>query len=369
MIRPTRAEVSLGAIGHNVETLAALVAPSLLMAVVKSDAYGHGMLPVAKAAVGAGADWLGVSTVEEALELRGEGLTAPILLLSEPPVTAVDTVVEQQLTPAVYTPDAVDALRAAAGRNGARVDVHLKVDTGLARVGVPAGEAVELAKVIVADPGLSLGAVWTHLAVADQPDHVFTEQQLATLSEVIADLADAGITPELIHAANSAGAIAHPASRLGLVRCGIAVYGLPPSERVGPDVGLVPALQLVSEVSFCKRVPAGTGVSYGLEYTCESETTLATVPIGYADGVPRRLPECGGQALVRGRRVPIAGVVTMSQVVLDCRDVPVAPGDEVVLIGKQGDEEITATEWADLTGTINYEIVTGIGSGVPRVHR
>lgn len=368
MIRPTRAEIDLDAIRHNIETLSALTAPSLMMAVVKADAYGHGALPVARAAIAAGADWLGVATVEEALELRSDGVTAPILLLSEPPLAAADTVVAEQLTPAVYTHEALDALEAASGRAGTRVDVHLKVDTGMARVGAHPDEVVGLARAIIDSPRLSLGAVWTHLAAADRPDDVFTEHQLTRLSQVVADLAATGITPDLVHAANSAGAIAHPAARLGLVRCGIAIYGLPPSDHVGPQLGLRPALRLVSEVSFCKRVPAGTGVSYGLHYTCDRETTLATVPVGYADGVPRRLPEVGGEALVGGRRVAMAGVVTMDQLVLDCGDAALSPGDEVVLIGSQGVEEITATEWADRLGTINYEIVTGVGGRVPRVY-
>lgn len=368
-IRPTRAEVDLGAIRHNIERLTALVAPSLVMAVVKADAYGHGLLPVAHAARDAGAEWLGVATVEEALQLRGDGIAAPILLLSEPPVAAADQVVANSVTPAVYTPECVEALAAAGQRAGVVVEAHLKVDTGMGRVGAALGDVLELAQLLVDTDGIDLGAVWTHLALADQPDDPYTDGQLEVLSTVLVTMERSGISAPMVHAANSAGAIGHPAARLGLVRCGIAIYGLPPSDAVGPGIGLRPAMRLVSEVSFSKRVPAGTGVSYGVRYTCAEETTLATVPIGYADGVPRVLPAQGGSALVGGRRVPIAGVVTMDQLVLDCGDHPVAPGDEVVLIGRQNGEEITATEWADLTGTINYEIVTGIGGRVPRVYK
>ena len=365
--RPAWAEVDLDAVRHNVALLRVRTEPALLCAVVKADGYGHGAVPVARAAIEAGARWLAVALVEEGVVLRESGIDAPILVLSEPPVDAMPAVLGHRLTPTLYTHKGVEAAAGAAGTTP--LSVHVKVDTGMHRVGASPEEAVAIARAVVDAPALELQGFWTHLAVADEPDDPYTGAQLERFDAARRDLAAAGIEPQIVHAANSAGALAHPAARYDLVRCGIAIYGEPPSAVVGGDAGLRPALSLKAEVSHTKALAAGERVSYGLRWRAERDTVLATVPLGYADGVTRRLSAVGGQVLVGGRRCPLAGTVTMDQVMVDCGPgATVAPGDEVVLIGSQGGERITAAEWADRLDTISYEVLCGIGPRVPRVH-
>jgi alanine racemase len=365
-MRATWAEVDPAALAHNVATLARLVAPAELCVVVKADGYGHGAVETSKVALAAGAARLAVALAEEGTALRAAGVDAPILLLSEPPASDAAAVVAERLEPTVYTEAGIAAL-AAATPGGERLPVHLKVDTGMFRVGCTPGDAVRLAKEIVADERLELASVWTHLAVADEPDDPFTAEQVARYREVLTALDGAGIEVPLRHAANSAGALAHPESRFDMVRCGIAVYGIPPSAPLADVVELRPALRLVSSVSHLKVVPAGSAISYGRRYAVERPSHIATVPIGYADGVRRALSATGGEVLIGGRRRPIAGTVTMDQLMVDLGDdETVSVGDEVVLIGRQGDAEIIATEWADRLDTIGYEVVCGIGTRVPR---
>lgn len=368
-MRPTRAEIDLDAVRANVGTLRELVAPSVLFAVVKADGYGHGAVEVARAAVAAGAAGLGVALVEEGVALRVAGIDAPILVMSEQHPSSLADLVAHDLATTVYTSAGVAALAAAADDARRTVDVHLKVDTGMHRVGARPDDVAALARAITKAPGLHFAAVMTHFPVADQPTDPYTDAQLSRLAAVADQLERAGLRPGLVHAANSAGAIAHPASRFDLVRCGIALYGVAPGPALAGAVELRPAMRLVSEVSFVKTVPPGTRVSYGLAYETATATVLATVPIGYADGVPRQLGAVGGEVLIGGRRRAIAGNVTMDQIVVDCGPaVEVAIGDEVVLLGRQGDAEIRAEEWADRLGTIGYEIVTRIGPRVPRVY-
>jgi alanine racemase len=365
-VRPSRVEVDLDAIAANVRTLRDVAAPAPVWAVVKADGYGHGAVPVARAALAAGAAGLAVALVEEGRALRAAGVDARVLLLSEPPVTGAAAIVEARLEPTVYSAAMISALDAVGGDP---VPVHLKVDTGMHRVGCDPAEAVELATAIDRAPRLRLASVWTHLAVADEPDRPDTAAQLARFDAAVAAIEAAGIAVPERHAANSAGAIAHPAARHDLVRAGIAVYGIAPSPQLAGVVPLRPALRLVSEVAHVKVVPAGEGVSYGLRWAPEVATTVVTVPIGYADGVRRRLGALGGEVLIGGRRCPIAGTVTMDQITVDCGPgATVARGDEVVLIGRQGDERITAEEWADRLGTIGYEITCGLGPRLPRTH-
>jgi alanine racemase len=366
-------DVDLDAIRHNVEHLCTLVAPSSLWAVVKAGGYGHGVVEVAREALQAGARGLCVALASEGVELREAGIDAPILVLSEQPVGAVDDIVRFRLMATVYTVPFIDALATAARDRGiGGVPVHLKVDTGMQRVGARPDAVGGLVAALDAHrPSLRLVGVFTHLAMADHPDDDFTRLQLARLDATLEllSLSDA----VLVHAANSAGALAHPAARRSLVRVGIAIYGISPGPAVDPLCGeLRPALSLKSRVSYVKRVSAGSGISYGLRHTFACDATVATVPIGYADGVPRRLFEVGGEVLIGGRRRRIVGVVTMDQLMVDCGDDVVAVGDEVVLIGEQdgpdGPQRVRAEDWADLLGTIGYEIVCGIGSRVPRRH-
>ena len=366
--RPAWAEVDLGAVAHNVAVLATAVAPAQLCAVVKANGYGHGAVPVARAAVAAGATWLAVALVDEGVELRAAGLTAPILVLSEPRAEEMARVVAEGLTATVYTIDGVAALAEAARRWGTTAGVHLKVNTGMNRVGAQPAEVLALATAVASDPVLRLDALWTHCAVADEPDHPFTDEQLARFRAAVAELEGAGLRPPLLHAANSAAALTRPDARFDLVRAGIAVYGIDPAPALAGAADLRPALSLHARVTHVKRVRAGERVSYGLRHRFGRDATVATVPLGYADGVPRRLGAVGGEVLVGGRRRPIVGVVTMDQFMVDCGDDAVALGDEVVLIGRQGDEAVTANEWGDRLDTIGYEVVCGIGARVPRVH-
>lgn len=377
--RPTVMHVDLDAISHNVRALRATAGTPQFCAVVKADGYGHGAVEAARAAQAGGATWLAVALVEEAVVLRQAGVDGPLLVLSEPPSGSEDAVVSHALVATVYSAACIEALGSAALRHDASCEVHLKVDTGMHRVGAQPSEIVALAQRIVAHDGLRLGGVCTHLAVADAPADPYTSRQLALLDAAVADLRAAGIDPGLVHAANSAGALAHPAARRDMVRCGIAVYGQ------DPDLGLVassygvalrPAIRLVSEVSHVKVLPAGERISYGLQHRLEEATVLATVPVGYADGVPRRLSSVGGDVLIGGRRCRIAGRVTMDQIVVDCGQPHTDPaagsgpavsrGDEVVLLGVQGAEQITAWEWAERLETIAYEITCGISRRVPR---
>jgi alanine racemase len=368
-VRPTRAEIDLDAIRHNVTVLRELVAPSALLVVVKADGYGHGAVEVARAALDAGADALGVALVEEGVQLRTAGVTGRIVVLSEQHSSSLDDLVAHGLAATVYTEAGVASLADAASRAGSTVEAHLKVDTGMHRVGAHPDDALARARAIASASNVRLAAAFTHFPVADQPEDPYTDGQLARFAEVLDALAAEGLRPERVHAANSAGAIAHPGSRFDLVRCGIAVYGVAPGPRLAGAVDVRPAMRLVSEVSFVKTVGAGTRVSYGLAYETSGPAVLATVPIGYADGVPRRLGGVGGEVLIGGQRCRIAGNVTMDQIVVDCGpDADVVVGAEVVLLGRQGDEEVRAEEWADRLGTIGYEIVTRIGPRVPRIY-
>jgi len=370
------ADVDLDAIEHNVALLRRAVAPSDLWAVVKANGYGHGAVEVARSALAAGAAGLCVALVREGVELRAAGIDAPVLVLSEQPPTASDVIVRHGLTPTVYTAPAIDALAAAADRTGvADVAVHLKVDTGMQRVGANPHDVIWLVERL-ADraPALRLAGIFTHLAVADEPGRSGTADQLDRFDDVLVALRRRDLlAPDVaVHAANSAAALAHPSARRSFVRAGIAVYGISPGAGVDEScVGLRPVLSLRARVSFVKTVLAGSKISYGWRHTFERDTTVATVPIGYADGVPRRLSATGGEVLIGGRRRPIVGVVTMDQLMVDCGPGdPVRPGDEVVLIGGQdgpdGGRRIRAEEWADRLDTIGYEIVCGIGGRVPR---
>lgn len=364
------ADVDLAAVAHNVGVIAAAAAPAEVWAVVKADAYGHGAVPVAETALAAGATGLCVALVQEGVELRRAGVQAPILVLTEQPLDQMDELVAHRLTPSVCTPAAIAALVHAVGAHrfvGYRV--HVKVDTGMHRMGAQPDDVPALLDAIAASGGaLQLGGLFTHLACADEPAHPANATQLARLDEVVAAARADGHEPEVVHAANSAGALALPAARHDLVRTGIALYGIVPGDGVAGWCGdLRPALSLRARVSRVARVPAGDGVSYGLRTVLERDSTIATVPIGYADGVPRRLWETG-EMLVGGVRRRIVGVVTMDQVMLDCGDDDVAVGDEVVLLGRQGDDEIRAEDWARQLGTIGYEIVCGISRRIGRRH-
>jgi alanine racemase len=367
MSRWAWAEVSPGSIEHNVRALVAAVSPAQVWAVVKADGYGHGAVTAARAALAGGAGGLCVALVQEGVGLREAGIDAPVLVLSEQPETEVALAVQHHLQLTVYSAGQVEVL-ARLGAVGH--PVHMKVDTGMRRVGVGAQDASTLADVIAASPATRLEGVFTHLAVADEPTDPYTAQQLELFDHVLARLAAAGHHPPTVHAANSAGALAHPRARHTMVRAGISIYGLSPGHGVDALVRalqLRPALSLHARVAHVKRVAAGDRISYGLRHRFDRDTNVATLPIGYADGVPRRLHAVDGSVLIGGTRRHIVGVVTMDQLLVECGEDPVAVGDHAVLIGEQGGQRITADEWADRLDTIAYEIVCGISARVERV--
>ena len=365
MVRPSWVEIDLDAIVHNVRLLADLAAPAGLCAVVKADAYGHGDVPVAEAALEAGAPMVAVALVEEAIRLREAGIEAPILLLSEPPEQSAKEVVVWDLIPTVYSAGFVQALAASASQP---LRIHLKVDTGMHRVGATVAGAKDLIAAILADSQLELDGVWTHFPVAEE-DPVFTNRQLETFNGFVEMLHKMGVEVPLRHAANTAATLLYPEARLDMVRVGIGIYGQRPAPGLVPDLDLRPAMRVVSHVSMVRRHPAGTRPSYGRRKGLPMDASVATVPVGYADGLPRALGAHGGEVLIRGKRHVLAGTVTMDQIVVDVGDDPVEVGDEVVLLGSQGTEEVTVDEWAEHLDTISYEIVCQIGPRLPRRYR
>ena len=367
------AVVDLDAITSNVEVLRERAGRAGVMAVVKADGYGHGLVPSARAAVRGGASWLGVAFLEEALALRSAGLDVPVLAWLFAPDEDLAAPVAAGVDLGVYAPDELDRAAAAATEAGTPARVHLKADTGLSRGGATVADwpaLCEAAARAAADGTVVVAGLWSHFAFADGgPDHPVNSRQAAVFAQALEVAHAAGLRPEVRHLANSAATLTAPATHYDLVRPGVSVYGLSPVPQLGSprDFGLRPALTLRSQVVLTKRVPAGSGVSYLHRYTTAADATLALVPLGYADGVPRAATNCA-QVLHRGVRRTVAGTVSMDQVVLDLGDDPVEAGDEVVLFGPGDDGEPTAQEWADAVGTIDYEIVTRLGSRVPRTY-
>jgi alanine racemase len=357
--RPTWVDVDLSAIRHN----ARILKPDgvRLMAVVKANGYGHGDVEVARAAIEAGATWCGVALVEEGLRLRAAGIEAPILVLSELPAGSEAVALAHRLTPTLYSDDGLSRLAAAARGT---VPVHVKIDTGMHRVGVwPPHDAPGFARK-VQDAGLEVEGLFTHFARSEDDD-VTTKEQLSRFLGAADAVRSAGVSPRILHAANTGATILDPGSHLDLVRPGIGLYGIEPAPGVGSDLGLRPALAWRSQVSAVKRLEAGEAVSYGHRYRLERDAWIVTVPVGYADGYPRQLTNLG-EVLIGGRRHGIAGTVTMDQLLVDGGDAEIRVGEEVVLIGNQGDESIGADALGRLFGTIGYEIVSRIGDRVPR---
>ncbi len=412
------AEVDLSAIRSNVSLLAGIVKPSILCAVVKANAYGHGAQEVAVAALDGGAQWLAVAFGEEALEVREAVTDAPILLLQEPSVGTdshdIRDLLELGIVPTVYSAEGIERIGKVAQSMGRKVDVHLKVDTGMHRVGADIKKLDSVMELLSRFPFLRVTGLWSHLAVADgdcSEDIEFTDRQLEALKSVSGEVGYSEESPVMLHLANSAGAIAHPSTRLDMVRCGISIYGEIPSEMVAaklaeqvgsaeqtrsaeqvgshsagyqlplPPSKLIPALSLKARVSHVRELEKGERISYGRHYKLDRRSIVATVPLGYADGLARGLFKPGlnsnedvnggtnGYVLLRGEKRPIAGTVTMDQVLIDCgADASVSVGDEVVVIGEQADVQVTASDLARKLGTISYEVFCGISSRIPRVY-
>ncbi len=364
-MRPSWIEIDLDAIEHNVRHIKAEIGDADLCAVVKADAYGHGDIPVAEAAISGGAGWLAVALVEEGVRLREADIDVPILVLSEPSIGEVLPIVTHGLTPTAYRAGFVEEL-ASVAKNASTLPypVHLKLDTGMHRVGAPPVEAFEIARRIDSDEHLILQGVFTHFSVADA-DFEYTNRQNNALVNFAAALENEGITPKILHAANTAAAFDFPETRHDLCRVGLGIYGMRPHPESGSNIDLKPAMRVVSHVSYVRDLPVGARPSYGRRRPLDTARRVATIPIGYADGVRRSLSDTGS-VLINGSRYPFAGTVTMDMALVDVGRDDVSVGDEVVLMGSQGGESITPEEWATLLDTITWEVVCDFG---PRLQR
>jgi alanine racemase len=359
--------VDLAALRHNVDLLRRTVAPAGLMAVVKADGYGHGMVESARAAREAGAAWIGVATIEEALALRAAGDEGPLLCWLTTPGADWAAAVAAGVDVTIYSEAELDELLAAIGDRTARVQI--KVDTGLSRGGAPR-EAWHDLFAVAADAELEgriqVTGIWSHFACSDEPEHPANDAQEAAYEDALNLAASAGLEPEVRHLANSAAAILRPSSRFDLVRCGIAVYGCDPAPG-RTDLPLRPAMTARARLAMVKDVAAGASVSYGHTWTADQPTRLGLVPVGYGDGIPRHASNAA-EVSVGGVRCPIRGRICMDQFVVDLGEVEAQAGDEVILFGPGDHGEPTAQDWAEACGTINYEIVTRIGGRFERVH-
>jgi len=358
-------EVDLDAIENNVRLIRQHTGVQV-MAVVKANAYGHGAIPIARAAIKGGASWFGVARIEEALEIRQGGLDSPILVLGFTSPRRLEEAIANRISLAVWDKDQVERISVLAADIGKTAHLHLKVDTGMSRLGIQPIDALALARLIESNPGVVLEGIFTHFARADEVDPGPSMIQENLFIQTVADLAAEGIYPPLIHAANSAASMTRPNSRFNLVRAGIALYGLHPSKDCQLTSEFRPALSWKAVLAQVKLLPPGRGVSYGHEYTTSSYEFIGTAPVGYADGFRR---QSGNQVLIAGRKVPVVGRVCMDQITIQIDGVPNAKeGDEVVIIGSQEKSRITAEEVGYRWGTVNYEVVCGIGHRVPRLY-
>ena len=365
--RATRATIDLAALRHNVAVLAEQAGTLQLWAVVKANAYGHGAVQCAQAALAAGAHGLCVALTQEAVELRIAGIDAPIMVLSEQPVEDAPILVAHRVVCVAYNEHYIAALASAAATQAERTLVHLKIDTGMHRVGVAPAAALARAQMIAHSKYLVLDGVMTHLATADDPAHSATMQQVAAFTDAVRDIR--AVAPDLqhVHVANSAATLRALGLDCTLVRAGIALYGLQPGAGVASLVaGLQPVMALRTRVLHVQRLSAGQGVSYGLRTVLDRDSTIATLPLGYADGIARRAWQTSARVLVGGRARRIVGVVTMDQMMVDCGDDAVAVGDEAVIFGTQSQQSITVDDWAAALDTISYEVVCAISPRVPR---
>jgi alanine racemase len=364
--RPFReAVIDLAAITANVRVLRAHIGTAHTMAVVKANAYGHGAVPVARAALAGGADWLGVADIREALELRDAGITAPILAWLHDPAETFERAVIAEIAVGVSTPAQLEAVADAARAADRAASVHLKLDTGLSRNGLVEEDWLPVfarAAELAAERAIALDGIFSHLSNASPEDD---ERQRARFDDGLARAREAGLDSALVHLSSTAGAIARPDCRYSMVRLGIGIYGLSPWSDGDPRLALRPAMTLRGQVANVRAVAAGTGASYDLTWRAAHDTTLALVPLGYAEGIPR---QASGHAevMIAGRRHPVVGRIAMDQFIVDVGQTPVAVGDEVVVFGDPATGAPSADEWAAAAGTINYEIVTRIGSRVQR---
>jgi len=374
--RPTWAEINLDNLAYNFKQVKKILEPKVkIMVTVKADAYGHGLIPVAKRLVSCKADWLGVASIDEGIKLREANINLPILVMGL--ILKADTkpVFRYRLTPTICDNDLASVLNGRARAFGKPINVHIKVDTGMGRIGVLPEEASGLVKRIHKFKYLNIEGIFTHFPLADM-NKDFTLHQIALFNRLTHQLKKEGINIPLIHAANSMGIIGYKNSHFNMVRPGLVIYGLYPKEdfpakagsrQMRENINLKPVLSLKTKVMYVKKVPAGSGISYGHDYVTKKAARIVTLPIGYGDGYPRSLSN-RAPVLIRGGRFKISGKICMDQLMVDAGDSTVKVGDEVVLIGYQGKNRITTEELARLSGTIPYEIVCGLGSRIPRIY-
>jgi alanine racemase len=362
-------EINLAALAHNVQQLKRLLSPQTeLMAVVKADAYGHGAIAVAQTVLQHGASWLGVATIPEGIELRKAGIDAPILILGATHTPEqIHAIAHWQLQPTLCTPQQALIFADTLNKLNQSISVHVKLDTGMSRLGVPWKHSVEFVQLVSRCKNLKIASIYSHFATADSPDPTVMIQQQQRFEEAIANLRTAGIPIPRLHIANSAATLADSALHYNLVRVGLAIYGLYPAIHLEPSINLQPVLQLKARVTQVKTIPAGTGVSYGYQFIANQEMLLAVVGIGYADGVPRNLSN-KMKVSIRGQIVPQIGAITMDQLMLDVSTIPdLQIGEVVTLLGQDGDNSIQADDWAATLGTISWEILCGFKHRLPRV--
>jgi len=364
--RPTHALIDLGALRRNYRALKALSGEQPIMAVVKANAYGHGLEDCVKALVDEGVSYFGVGFLEEGIAIRRAGIKTPILVLGGAVGYQAAHFLEFDLDLTVSSIALARSVAEQVKRNGKKARVHLKIDTGMGRIGVNWQNALPFIEEALSIPELEVRGLYSHFAAADDEDLSFTYKQLQRFNEVLEKLNERGHNIPDIHIANSGALFQHKESLFNMTRLGISLYGCQPSEETNIPIDLEPVMSLVSEVVFVKRVPEGTPVSYGCTWTAPKETTIATIPIGYGDGYPRALSN-KGEVLIRGNRLPVIGRVCMDQIMVDCGDHHVEVGDPVALIGAQGKERISAEEMARWLNTISYEVTTTINMRVPRV--
>jgi len=362
-------EIDLAALTHNIKQLKNILSPQTeLMAVVKADAYGHGAIAISQTALSAGASWLGVATIPEGIELREAGIEAPILLLGATHTAEqVKAIAHWHLQPTICTPKQALIFSEFLVTINQSLPVHVKLDTGMSRLGTPWQEAKEFVQLVQRLPNLKLASVYSHLATADSPDRTIMLQQHQHFEQAIAQIKIAGINPDRLHLANSAATLTHPDLHYDLVRVGLATYGLYPALHLQSAINLKPVMQVKARVTQVKTIEPGTGVSYGHQFVAEQQTQIAVVGIGYADGIPRNLSN-KMKVLIRGKFVQQVGAVTMDQLMLDVTDIPdLEVGEVVTLLGKDGENLISADDWAATLGTISWEILCGFKHRLPRV--
>ncbi|MCB0154983.1 MAG: alanine racemase, partial [Anaerolineae bacterium] len=364
--RPTWVEINLEAIASNVRLLQQIVTPAKIMAILKADAYGHGTVKVARTVLNNGASWLAVATLGEAITLRQAGIETPILVLSYMPAWQAHQAVAHNVSATIFSEEIAQAFSRAATELNRQAYVHVKVDTGMGRLGLLPNQVLPFLRAI-ALPGLQIEGMYTHFATADEIDLSFAREQLSRFQQLLTELEAAKLRPSLIHAANTAGLLNLPEARFDMVRPGVGLYGMPPSSETSLPAGFQPALTFKTTVGQVKTLPPGSPIGYGATYRTTGTETIAIIPVGYADGF-RRGPRTWREVLVKGQRAPLVGRVSMDQSAINISHIPnVRQGDEVVLIGQQGSETITAEEVAENLGTINYEVVSELLARVPRV--